>query len=190
MDEVDRLPVVCIVGKKNSGKTSLLVRVAAELKRRGLRIATAKHGHHEFEIDQPGRDSWRHLHEGGAEAVLIVSSGKLALVMDTLGEEPDVLEAIQRHLGGREYDAVLVEGYKHGNLPKVEIYRSGVHSRPVHDPTNPEAASTFLALVTDDPNVAASCPVIPLDGSGPDGAHVLAVADLLERRIRRKRANG
>ncbi|HEX6924516.1 MAG TPA: molybdopterin-guanine dinucleotide biosynthesis protein B [Longimicrobiaceae bacterium] len=190
MDEVDRPPIICFVGKKNSGKTTLLVAVAAELKRRGLRIATAKHGHHELEIDQPGRDSWRHFHEGGAEAVLILSSRKLALVMDTLGEEPDVLEAIDRHFGGRAYDAVLVEGYKHGNLPKIEIYRSRVHSRPVHDPMNPDAAATFLALVTDDPSVAASCPVIPLDGSGPDGGHVQAVADLVEQRIRRNRVNG
>ena len=74
-------PMIGIVGRKNSGKTTLLVAVAAELKRRGLRVASVKHGHHEFEIDHPGRDSWRHVHEGEVEAVLFLSSGKLAMVM-------------------------------------------------------------------------------------------------------------
>ena len=54
-------PMIGIVGRKNSGKTTLLVAVAAELKRRGLRVASVKHGHHAFEIDHPGRDSWRHV---------------------------------------------------------------------------------------------------------------------------------
>lgn len=184
MAAAERPVVVSIVGKKNSGKTTLLVGVAAELRRRGLRVASVKHGHHAFEMDQPGRDSWRHVHEGGVEAVLLLSAGKLALIMSTPGEEPDVREAIERHLGGRAYDAVLVEGYKHGELPKIEIYRREIHDAPVYNRADPVAAARFLAIVSDDPALDAECPVIPLDPGSAHGFHVQSVAELIERRVR------
>jgi molybdopterin-guanine dinucleotide biosynthesis protein len=81
-------PVVSVVGRKNSGKTTLVVALLAELTRRGRRVASIKHGHHAFETDQPGRDSWRHFQEGGAEATLMVGAGKIALSMRMEGE-PD-----------------------------------------------------------------------------------------------------
>lgn len=176
--------MICIVGKKNSGKTTLLVGVAAELKRRGLRVASVKHGHHAFEIDHPGRDSWRHVHEGGVDAVLLLSSMKVAMVMHTPeGDEPDLEEMVARHLGDRRYHIVLVEGYKHGELPKVEIHRAAIHQSPVYDVSDAAASSRFLAIVSDDPTLRASCPVIPLDAAEPAGTHVSAVADLLSRII-------
>ena len=189
MAGVDAPLVVGIVGRKNSGKTTLLVRVAAELGRRGLRVASVKHGHHEFEIDQPGRDSWRHVHEGGVEAVLLLSSRKLAMVMHTPEGEPEVHEMIERHLGGRGYDVVLVEGFKHGDLPKIEIHRRGVHPRPIHDPADAPAAALFLALVTDETSALASCPVIPLSADAADAGHVRQVADLITR-LRERAADG
>lgn len=176
----DLPPVVAIVGRKNSGKTTLLVRVAAELSRRGRRVASVKHGHHDFEIDHPGRDSWRHVHEGGVEAVLLLSSRKVAMVMHTPEGEPDVHEMIARHLGGRRYDLVLVEGFKHGDLPKIEIHRQAAHPAPVYDPAHAAAAALFLGLVTDDPAVRAECPVIALGSDAAAAPHVLAVADLVE----------
>lgn len=181
----DRPTLVSIVGRKNSGKTTLLVRVAAELIRRGHRVASVKHGHHEFEIDQPGRDSWRHVHEGGVEAVLLLSSRKIAMVMQTPKGETDVHTLVERHFGGRGYDIVLVEGFKHGDLPKVEVHRRGVHPGPVYDGADDAAAALFLGLVTDDPGVEAHCPVVPLAADGPDAPHVLAVADLVEAFHRR-----
>lgn len=188
MAGTDPAVVVAIVGRKNSGKTTLLVRVAAELGRRGLRVASVKHGHHEFEIDHPGRDSWRHVHEGGVEAVLLLSSRKVAMVMHTPEGEPDVHEVIDRHFGGRGYDIVLVEGFKHGDLPKVEIHRLAAHPGPVYDPADPAAAALFLGLVTDDPAIEAQCPVVPLGSDAPASPHVVAVADLLaghrESRVR------
>ena len=180
----ERPPLIAIVGKKNSGKTTLLVGVAAELKRRGMRVASVKHGHHAFEIDHAGRDSWRHVHEGGVDAVLLLSSMKVAMVMHTPeGHEPDLEEMVARHLGGRRYDIVLVEGYKHGELPKVEIHRAGIHQSPVYDASDAAASSRFLAIVSDDPTLRASCPVIPIDAAGSAGSHVQAVADLLSRII-------
>ncbi|HEU0014662.1 MAG TPA: molybdopterin-guanine dinucleotide biosynthesis protein B [Longimicrobium sp.] len=171
-------PVVCIVGKKNSGKTTLTVALLAELRRRGLRVASIKHGHHAFETDQPGRDSWRHFNEGEAEATLMAGTGKIALVMRTDGE-PDPAALVRDFYAGRGYDLVLIEGYKHGPMPKVEIFRRAVHDRPVHDPADADAASRFLAIVTDDPELRAACPVIPLDPADPRGRHVARVADVI-----------
>lgn len=176
-------PVVSIVGKKNSGKTTLTVAVAAELKRRGYRVASVKHGHHDFEIDQPGRDSWRHFHEGGVEAVLLASAGKLALVMRTPAEEPDPVALVERFYAGSGYDLVLVEGYKFGPFPKIEVFRRAVHERPVFDPGDAEAARRFLGIVTDDPALRAGIPVVPLDGDPVRGAHVGRVCDLIEQRV-------
>jgi molybdopterin-guanine dinucleotide biosynthesis protein MobB len=172
-------PVISIAGKKNSGKTTLVVALAAELKRRGYRVASVKHGHHQFEMDHPGRDSWRHFHEGEVEAVLMMSSEKLALVMRLPEGEPDPAEAIGRFFSGRGYDVVLVEGFKHGPFPKVEVFRREVHERPIYDPADPAAAALYLAIVTDDPALTAECPVLPLDPTLPDGSHVRALADLL-----------
>jgi molybdopterin-guanine dinucleotide biosynthesis protein MobB len=170
-------PVVSIVGRKNSGKTTLTVAVAAELKRRGRRIATIKHGHHAFETDEPGKDSWRHFHEGGAEAVVMAGAGKIALVMRTDGE-PDPVAIVRDFYAGRGYDLVLVEGYKHGPFPRVEIFRRAVHGEPLHDLADP--AAPLVAVVTDDATLVAACPVIRLDPRDPAGAHVSRLTDLLE----------
>ena len=179
MAEPRRAPVVSIVGKKNAGKTTLTVAVAAELRRRGLRVGSMKHGHHAFEIDREGSDTWRHFHEGEVEAVLFASSEKVALVARSPGGEPDPQELIDRFLGDRALDLVLVEGYKHGPFPKIEIHRTGASATPVYDPTDAESAALFLAIVTDDQALAASCPVIALDPGDPAGSHVGAIADLI-----------
>jgi molybdopterin-guanine dinucleotide biosynthesis protein MobB len=169
-------PAVCIVGKKNSGKTTLTVALAAELRRRGRRIATLKHGHHAFETDQPGRDSWRHFNEGQAEATIMAGTGKIAMVMRIDGD-PEPERLIRELYAGRGYGLVLIEGWKHGTLPKIEVFRRAVHDRPVHDAGDADAAARFLAIVTDDAGFRAACPVIPLD---QEGGHVARVADLLE----------
>ena len=185
MDRTDIPPAVCIVGRKNSGKTTLTVALAAELGRRGRRVATIKHGHHAFETDEPGRDSWRHFNEGRAEATIMAGTGKIALVMRIDGE-PDPERLISDFYAGRGYDLVLIEGWKHGALPKVEVFRRAIHDQPIYDAGDAEAAARFLAIVTDDPGLDARCPVIPLD---PGGAHVGRVADLLEAWMQEKSAD-
>jgi molybdopterin-guanine dinucleotide biosynthesis protein B len=172
-------PAVCIVGRKNSGKTTLTVALAAELGRRGRRVATIKHGHHAFETDEPGRDSWRHFNDGQAEATIMAGTGKIALVMRIDGE-PDPDRLVRELYAGRGYDVVLIEGWKHGALPKIEVFRRAVHDRPIYDASDPDAAARFLAIVTDDPSLVAHCPVIALDAAG---ANVARVADLVESRL-------
>jgi molybdopterin-guanine dinucleotide biosynthesis protein MobB len=175
-------PAVCIVGKKNSGKTALVVALAAELKRRGHRIATIKHGHHAFETDQPGRDSWRHFHEGEVEATIVCGTGKIALTMRIDGE-PDPERLVADFYAGRGYDLVLIEGFKHGTLPKIEVYRRAQGQSPVYDAEDEEAAARFVAVVTDEPALPTGCPLIPLDPLDPRGSHVALVAELVERRF-------
>lgn len=178
-------PVISIAGKKNSGKTTFFVALAAELKRRGYRVASVKHGHPHFEFDQPGRDSWRHFHEGEVEAVLIASSNRIAMVKRVV-EDPEPEQLVRDYLTGQEYDLVLIEGYKYGPFPKIEIFRREQHEQPVYDPTDAVAAGRFIAIVTDDSTFRAPFPVIELDAADPAGTHVAEAANLVETRLRRR----
>jgi molybdopterin-guanine dinucleotide biosynthesis protein MobB len=175
-------PVISIVGRKNSGKTTFLVALAAELGRRGLRVASMKHGHHHFEIDQPGRDSWRHFHEGGAEAVLIVAQGRVAMVSRHEGD-PDPRELIRRHLSHGGYDIILAEGYKHGPFEKIEVHRSELHPRPLACDVPAAGAGPTIALVSDGTDAPAGPIRIPWSA---DLAHVVVAADLLEGSVLRR----
>jgi molybdopterin-guanine dinucleotide biosynthesis protein MobB len=173
-------PAVCIIGKKNSGKTTLAVALLTELRRRGLRVASIKHGHHAFETDQPGKDSWRHFNEGQAEATIMAGEGKIALVMRMDGE-PDPVRLIADFYTGRGYDLVLVEGYKTGPFPRIEVFRRAVHDRPLFFDAG-EAAGSYLAIVTDDASIDTEPPVMMMDAEDPD-AHVRRVADLIVARV-------
>jgi molybdopterin-guanine dinucleotide biosynthesis protein MobB len=173
-------PAVCIIGKKNSGKTTLAVALLAELRQRGLRVASIKHGHHAFETDQPGKDSWRHFNEGEAEATIMAGEGKIALVMRMDGE-PDPQRLVRDFYTGRGYDLVLIEGYKAGPFPKIEVFRRAVHDRPLFADAG-DAAESYLAIVTDDASIQTELPVIVMDADDPD-AHVQRVAELIVSRF-------
>jgi len=120
-------PIVIIAGRSGSGKTTLIERLIPELKKRGLRVGSIKH-HKEgdFDIDHPGKDSWRHK-KAGAEKTVISSPTRIGLVMDTDHDyRPDELICFFH-----EMDIVLVEGHKEETLPKVEIFRPEVHDSPL-----------------------------------------------------------
>ncbi|MEW6439483.1 MAG: molybdopterin-guanine dinucleotide biosynthesis protein B [bacterium] len=110
-------PVVCIVGRSNSGKTTLIERLIPVLVRKGYRLATVKHDVHGFEIDREGKDSWRHR-QAGASTVILSSPARIAVVRE-VGQELD-LEQI-RSAWAREVDLLLTEGYKRSPFPKVEV---------------------------------------------------------------------
>lgn len=117
MDNVVRLtPIVSVVGQSDSGKTNLLEGIIPELKRRGYRVATVKHDVHDFDIDQPGKDSWRHT-QAGADVVMISSPSKWALISQVDHELP--LEEIQRLIRG--VNIILTEGYSQESAPKIEV---------------------------------------------------------------------
>ncbi|MCH7510760.1 MAG: molybdopterin-guanine dinucleotide biosynthesis protein B [Chloroflexi bacterium] len=119
---------ICIVGSKNAGKTSLIERLLPELIARGRRVATIKHDAHDFEIDLPGKDTWRHR-QAGSGTTIIASSTKVAMVRLTEREAP--LEELLR-LVDRSYDLVLVEGLRRSPLPKILVHRSELGLEPPH----------------------------------------------------------
>ena len=159
-----RARVVAVSGVKNSGKTSLIVRLLPALIRRGLRVAVVKHDGHCFEADRPGTDSFRCL-EAGAVGTAVFDGEKYQLVRRAPVAEDFLLAQFP------EADLILLEGFKNSLWPKVEIVRAAVSGCPVSHP------STRLALVTDCSPEAPGCPVFGLDD-------VDGLADLLLRFVR------
>ena len=115
------IPIVSIVGKSDIGKTTLIEKLLPELTRRGYRIATVKHDVHGFEVDQEGKDSWRHK-KAGAHTVMISSPQKIALIRDV--EKDLTLEEIREKFI-QDVDLILSEGYKKDVQPKIEVFRKG-----------------------------------------------------------------
>jgi molybdopterin-guanine dinucleotide biosynthesis protein B len=109
----DEVPIISIVGKSGVGKTTALERVIGELKRRGYKVGTVKHDTHGFDLDKPGKDSWRHA-QAGSDAVVISGPHKMALIRQLEAEMP--LDEIVRLMGN--VDLVITEGYKRGDKPK------------------------------------------------------------------------
>ena len=162
------VPVIAIVGWKNSGKTTLVTRLIAEFVSRGVKVASVKHAHHIFEIDHPGTDSYRHR-QAGASAVAIVSARRVALVREVgEGEEPG-LETVLAQLG--PVDLVIVEGYKSLPLNKIEIRRRESN----RDGELASVDPNILAIATDY-EITASVPVLDLNDPA-------SIADFIERAV-------
>ena len=147
--------IIGLAGWSGSGKTTLVTNVIPVLVRRGLKVATVKHAHHDFDTDQPGKDSWLHRQAGACE-VAIVSDRRWAIVHE-LGDEPepplgDVLEKLS------PVDLVIVEGFKRHPHPKLEVYRAVV-GKPLLHPED----DCIVAIATDAPLREAQVPVIMLD---------------------------
>lgn len=150
--------MVSVVGRKHSGKTTLVVRLAAELVRRGHRVMTIKHGSHTFNLDPATTDTYRHYHEGNADKVAMVSPDKFALI-ERWSEEltPEVIAA--RHMS--DASVVVCEGFTRAALPKIEIYRREAHARPLWE-AGSERAPTWRAIVTDADDFRAPLPIFRL----------------------------
>lgn len=121
-DAMEKIPVISFVGNSGSGKTTLLEKVIRELKNRDIRLAVIKHDAHQFEIDHPEKDTWRHA-QAGADIVAISSPGKVA-VIEKRESELSLDEVISRISG---VDIIITEGYKRQSKPKIEVFRSAAH---------------------------------------------------------------
>ena len=133
--------IIGFAGFSGSGKTTLLEKVIPLLRARGLRIAVIKHTHHKFDIDKPGKDSFRHR-EAGAGEVLVVSGFRWALMHELVDEAEPSLETLCSRLS--PCDLVLIEGYKYSGIPKIEVHRSSTgHPFLYQDDKN------FIAMATD-----------------------------------------
>ena len=177
---MSRPPMVAVIGKKHSGKTTVTVRLAAELHRRGHRVMTIKHGSHTFNIDPATTDTYRHYHEGQAERVAMAAPDKFALIV-RWGAELGPEDIAARHMS--DADIVVCEGFKRSRLPKIEVFREAAHRTPLYDPAD-DAAGDYVAIVADTAVDRAAVPVIRLD----DAAWLDTLADLVERRIMNRSA--
>jgi len=133
-------PIVSIVGKSKTGKTTLIEGLIKELKSRGYRIATAKHTFHELTLDKPGKDSWRHIQAGSA-ATAIGSPYQLVFIKP-VAQTPN-LDEITR-LFGNDYDIIIAEGFKQSDVPKIGVHRKGT------DWADGEIRG-LIAIATDEP---------------------------------------
>lgn len=114
------IPILGFVARSNTGKTTLLVRILPLLTDRGWRVAVVKHAPHGFDIDRPGKDSFK-LRQAGATQTLIGSQKQWVLMTEV--SSPPGLDELLRHIDQDHIDCVLVEGFKHESFPKIELYR-------------------------------------------------------------------
>ncbi len=156
--------ILGIVGWSGAGKTALLTKLIPLLGRRGLRVATIKHAHHAFDVDQPGKDSYEHRKAGACE--VIVSSSRRWVQMHELGDEPEatLAELLAR---ASPCDLILVEGFKRERHPKMEVFRKVVGQQPLHP-----ADERIVAIASDETIPGAGIPVVDLND-------IAAVADLV-----------
>ena len=156
-------PIISIVGKSQSGKTTLIEKLIPELKNRGYKIGTVKHAYHAFDMDKPGKDSWRHK-AAGADTVIVASPGKIAIIKD---EPSDSLNAFEKYLD--DMDLVITEGFKRKNRPKIEVLRAARNDAPLCRDNQ-----DLIALVTDT-DIDLGVPLFGLDD-------IEALADLIEQK--------
>ncbi|MBQ0931288.1 molybdopterin-guanine dinucleotide biosynthesis protein B [Ideonella alba] len=164
------MKVIGLAGYSGSGKTTLIEQLIAGLKAAGQRVSVVKHAHKDsFDIDHPGKDSWRHRQAGALE-VVVANARRMALIR----EFPQPVE-IEPHALLAELapcDWALVEGFKHGDLPKIEVWRAAL-GRPAMYPNDP----FIVGIATDDPAALpepTGLPVFRLDAPEALLAHLLA----------------
>lgn len=160
-----------IAGWKNSGKTGLAVRLVEEFTRRGYKISTIKHAHHDFDIDKVGADSFRHR-EAGAHEVVIVSGTRYAIMHELRGAPEPSFEEILARIG--PCDLVLIEGYKREPVPKIEARREAASKRDPLAPSDP----FIRAIAADHPVTDTALPVFDLDATAAIADFIAALTDL------------
>lgn len=155
-----------VIGWKNSGKTSLMERLVAEITGRGFSVSTVKHVHHTVDLDQPGKDTFRHR-QAGAREVVLASADRLAILVEHRGPEPELPAVLARMA---PVDLVLVEGYKRDAHPKVEVWRAET-GHPLIQP-----GDSLVRAVATDAALTLPVPVLDLNDT-------MAVADFILREV-------
>ncbi|MDL1964510.1 MAG: molybdopterin-guanine dinucleotide biosynthesis protein B [Deltaproteobacteria bacterium] len=135
---IKQTPIICVAGKSESGKTTLIEKLIPELKKRGYRIGSIKHTCQAFDIDKKGKDSWRHR-KAGADIVVIASTDKIAMIKDN---DCKSLDCLKKYFNG--VDLIIVEGYNKENIHKIEIVRKASGKEPLC-----LGDSKLIAVVTD-----------------------------------------
>jgi molybdopterin-guanine dinucleotide biosynthesis protein MobB len=152
---MNRLPVLGIVAAgSNAGKTTLITQLIPALAKRNIRVSVIKHAHHKFDIDHPGKDSYK-IREAGAVQTLIASNKRWALMTELAGE-PD-LEVLIAQINPSYADLILVEGFRQANIPKIEVYRPSLAM-----PLLANSESNIIAVATD-ADLDIQQPLLPLN---------------------------
>lgn len=161
-------PVLGFIAFSGTGKTTLLEQLIPLLRERGVRVALLKHTHHEFDIDKPGKDSYR-LRKAGANQVMVASARRWALITEQPEErdEPQLRELLP-HLDPEQFDLLLVEGFKHEHFPKIELRRK-VLGKPLLYPND----SHIIAIACDTPQLQAPVPVLDINQPEAIGDFIL-----------------
>ena len=155
-----------LAGWSGSGKTTLVTRLLPELTRRGLAVSTLKHAHHAFDVDQPGKDSWRHRAAGATE-VMISSARRWALMHEHRGAPEATLQELVRHMS--PVDLLLVEGFKDQPHAKLEVHRPAL-GKPLLCRGDPH----IVAVASDTPITGVAVPVLALDDVAAIARFILA----------------
>jgi molybdopterin-guanine dinucleotide biosynthesis protein B len=167
--------VLGIAGWSGSGKTTLITKLIPLLATRGVRVATIKHAHHAFDVDQPGKDSYEHRKAGACE--VIVSSARRWVQMHEVGSGTEAtLAQLLRRLS--PCDLVLVEGFKTERHPKLEVFRAAVGKAPLHPQDD-----RIVAIASDQDFPDVTIPVVDLNDIAAVAARVSACAEPLDQVI-------
>ena len=166
------MKVFGIAGYSGSGKTTLLEKLIPQLTARGLRVSVIKHAHHGFDIDRPGKDSYRHR-EAGATEVLLSCHDRWALMHERREEAEPTLAELLGHLS--PCDLVLIEGFKQEPVPKIEVYR------PAHGKPPLFAERDDIVAVASDAAIETILPVLPLNDIPAIAGFILSTLALQER---------
>lgn len=161
------MKVFGVTGWKNSGKTGLVERLVAELTVRGYSVSTVKHAHHSFDVDHPGRDSYRHR-SAGAQEVVLSSFNRWAIMHELRGDDESKLDDLLAKMA--PVDIIIVEGFKSEPIDKIECFRAEARNPPIY-PDDPR----ILAIASDTPMPDADRPVIDLSDTA-------AIADFVMER--------
>jgi molybdopterin-guanine dinucleotide biosynthesis protein B len=153
-----------VIGWKNAGKTSLMERLVAHITGLGVSVSTIKHVHHDVDLDQPGKDTFRHRAAGATETVL-ASAHRFALMREHRGPEPELPQIIARLA---PVDLVLVEGYKRDAHPKIEVWRTDTN-QPLIQPNDP----LIRAVATDASLPPLTVPTLDLNDTAAVAAFIL-----------------
>lgn len=144
-----RIPVLGFAAASGTGKTTLLTRLIPLLKQNGLRIGLIKHSHHDFEIDRPGKDSFR-LREAGASPVMLVSRYRRAMITEFTSEKEPRLDDQLKQFDQSELDLILVEGFRAEKFPKIELHRPALE-KPLLYPNDPDIIAIAADVVLETP---------------------------------------
>jgi molybdopterin-guanine dinucleotide biosynthesis protein B len=160
------IPIISVVGRSGAGRTTLLEKLIWEMKRRGYRVVTVKHhAHAGFEVDQPGKDTWRHA-QAGSEQVVIAAADRVVAIRYV--DHPLTLDEIAATII-HDADIILTEGYRRGDKPKIEVVRAARGTEPICAPQE------LLAVATD--------VTLPLDVPCFDLDDAVGLVDLIEARF-------